>query len=74
MRELGNGFNMSASLRKSCKDFQDVCSILHRNDSELILFIYPNEECFAVVVEDSSAIRPFSVETASLQESVTFLK
>ena len=40
----------------------------------MILFVDPDEEGLLVVVEDTSSIRPVSVETTCLQESVTLLE
>jgi len=44
---------------------------LHGDDSELILLVDPDQESLGVVVEDTSARWPVSVEVASLKESVT---
>ena len=51
-----------------------ILSLLHRNDSQLIFFVYPNKESFVIVMEYSSCIWPISIETASFQESITFFK
>jgi hypothetical protein len=40
----------------------------------LILFVNPDKESLVVVVEDTSARWPVSVETASLEETVTLLE
>jgi len=47
---------------------------LHGDDSELIFFIDPYQEVFLVIMEDTSAIGPVSVESASIEESITFLE
>jgi len=47
---------------------------LHGDNSKLIFFINPNQEVLLVVMEDTSAIWPVSVETASIEESITFLE
>jgi hypothetical protein len=44
---------------------------LHGNNSELIFFIDPHQESLLVIVEDTSAMGPVSVQVASLQESVS---
>jgi hypothetical protein len=49
----------------------EVSTLLHGNDSKLILFVNPDEEGLLIVVEDTSALWPFSVQVASLQESVS---
>jgi len=65
--EFGFGLNFVGSISKSLEDFEDVGTILHGNDSELIFFINPYEECFVVVVEDSSCLWPFSLESSGLK-------
>jgi hypothetical protein len=66
MSELGNLFDVSGSAGESVEDGVEVSTILHGDDSELILLIDPDEESLGVVVEDTSALRPFAVKTASL--------
>jgi len=66
--EVGNG---SA---KSVENFDDTGILLHGNDSELILLVDPDQEGFGVVMEDSSAGWPVSVEVAGSQESVSLLE
>lgn len=51
---------------ESLEDSSDVSTGLHGDDTELILFIDPDEEGLVVIVEDTSAIGPVTVETASL--------
>ena len=72
--ERGNTLDVGCSLRQSCEDCTDVSTLLHRDDSKLILLVDPDEEGLLVVVEDASAFRPVSVEVASIQESVSLLE
>jgi hypothetical protein len=44
---------------------------LHGDDTELILLVDPDEESLGVVVEDTTALGPVAVESASLEEAVT---
>jgi hypothetical protein len=74
MGELSNSFNMGASLGKSGEDSSDISTILHGDDSELIFFVNPDKEGLLIVMEDTSAFRPFSVEITSFQESVSLLE
>ncbi len=74
MRESCDCLNVRACLRQSCEDCSDVSALLHRNDSELILFIDPDKEGLLIVVEDTTTFRPFTVKTASFEESVTLFK
>ena len=72
--ELGNILNSSSGTGKSLKDFSDISSLLHGDDSELILFVDPDEESLLVVVEDASAFWPVSVKTAGIKEAVTLFE
>ncbi len=71
VRELADGLDVSGSSAKSVEDFEDTSSWLHRDDSELILLVDPDEESLGVVVEDTSSGWPVSVKVASLKESVS---
>lgn len=68
--ELGNTLNGLAGSAESVEDSLDVSTVLHGDDSELILLVDPDDESLGGVVEDTSARRPVSVEVASLEESV----
>ena len=59
---------------KSLKDTLDISSLLHGDNSELILLIDPDQESLGVIVEDTTTAGPVSVEVASLEESVTLPK
>ena len=74
MSKLGNLFNVCGGDGKSCENGTNICSGLHRDDSELIFLIYPDQESLIVVVEDTTTLRPVSVQTAGLKESVSFLE
>jgi len=72
--ELGNLLNSVGGAGESVEDGVDVSTVLHGDDSELILFVNPNKEGLVVVMEDTSTRRPVSVEVAGLKETVTFLE
>ena len=74
MWKLSDLFDLTGSSGKSSENCTYVCALLHGYDSELILFIDPNEESFIVIVENASAFRPIAVKTTCIQESVTLLK
>ena len=74
MSESGHLLNFASSDSKSREDFTNVSSLLHGDDSELILFVDPNEESLLVVVEDASSLGPVSVEASCFEESVSFLE
>lgn len=65
---------MGGSLGQSCENGTNVGSLLHRDDSELVFFVDPNEEGLLVVVEDTSAFWPIPVEIAGIKETVTLFK
>jgi len=71
MRELADGFNMSAGSAESVEDSEDIGSLLHRDDSELIFLINPNVEGFFIVMENTSTGWPVSVKVASFKESIS---
>ena len=74
MSKLRYFFDFVSSSCKPCKDSSDICTWLHRDDSKLILFIDPNKESLVVVMEDASSRWPISVESTSLEESISFLE
>merc|ERR1739844_344354 len=55
---------------KSFKDSLDISTLLHGDDSELILLIDPDQESLGSVVEDTSALWPVSLHTSNSQISV----
>ena len=74
MRKFSNFFNVSASSAKSIKNSFQISSILHGNNSQLIFFIDPHQESLVFVVEDTSTVRPVSVEPNSLEVSITLFE
>merc|ERR1719384_165715 len=75
--EVLAGFSLNGvlySLNNSGQSFENtlyITSLLHGNDSELILFINPDKECFGFVVEDSTAFWPVTLHTSYLQVWIT---
>ena len=45
----------------------DITTLLHGDDSKLILFVDPDKECFGCVVEDTTAFWPVTLHTSYLQ-------
>ena len=77
MSKLADSFDFGSSSAESVENLNDTGSLLHGDDSKLILFVDPDEEGLGVVVEDTSAGWPVSVEIACFEESVSlpiFLK
>ena len=71
MGELGYFLNVGAGAGESVEHGVKVGTWLHRDDTELVLLVNPHQEGLVVVVEDTSALGPFTVKAASLQESVS---
>ena len=45
----------------------DITTLLHGDDSKLILLVDPDKECFGCVVEDTTALWPVTLHTSYLQ-------
>ena len=74
MGKLSNLFNLRCCSCKSSENCSDVGTLLHGDDPELVLFIDPDEEGLLVVVENTSALWPVSVETTRIKEAITLFK
>lgn len=74
MRKLSHLFDRGGGDRQSLKHGFDVAALLHGYDSELIFFVYPNQEGLIVVVVDAASARPVSVQATRFQESIAFLE
>lgn len=74
MREFGNLLDLSGGTSKSAKNFTDIGTLLHGDDTELILLVDPCQESLGIIMEDTSAFRPVTVKTASLKETVALLE
>ena len=72
--KLGLLFDLSSGDGESLEDLADVGSLLHGDDSELVLFVDPHEEGFGIVVEDTTGLRPLTLESAALEVLVTTLE
>jgi len=72
--ELGLRLNLGSGDGESLEDLTDVRALLHRDDTELILLIDPDEECLGVVVEDATSLGPFTLESAGLKVLITTLE
>ena len=66
-----SSLEMSNSSAESVENFNDTSILLHGDDSELILLVNPDQESLSVIVEDTSARWPVSIEVASSEESVS---
>jgi len=74
VRELGNLLNSSGGIRKTFEYSADVGTILHGDDTELILLINPDKECLGIIMEDTTATGPVAVHTSSFKETIALLE
>jgi len=56
---------------QALEDTLDITTLLHGDDSQLILFIDPQKEGLGIIVEDTSALGPVTLHTSDLQVAVT---
>ena len=69
--ELAHSLDVVGGSAESVEDLLDTGSLLHGDDSKLILLVDPDEERLGLVVEDTSSGWPVSVQVACLKESVS---
>lgn len=74
MSEFSFLFNLSTCSTQPAEDSTNVSSLLHADDSELVFFIYPHEECLFIVVIDASTLRPISIQATCFKESISFFE
>ena len=72
--EFSFGLDLVGGISKSSENLFDVGTLLHRNNSELILLIDPDEESLGIVVIDTSSLWPVSLETAGFKIFVSTLE
>lgn len=72
--EVANGLDGLGSTAESVEDLGDTGTLLHGNNSELILLVDPDQERLGFVVENSTAAGPVTVKVASSEETVTLPK
>ena len=69
--ELASLLDLVDSSAESVEDLTDISTVLHGDDSELILLVHPDKESLGIVMEDTSSRWPVTVESTSLKESVS---
>jgi hypothetical protein len=72
--ELGLLFDFSGSDGETFEHLADVGTLLHGDDTELILFVNPDKESLGIVVENTTAFRPVTLETAGFEVLVATLE
>jgi len=71
-RLLLDGFlNTFDSLGQPGKDSSNISSLLHRDNTELILLIDPDQESLFVIVEDTTTFGPISLHSSNSEVSVS---
>ena len=68
------GLNLVGSISKSLENLEDVGSLLHGDNSKLILFVNPHKESLGIVMEDTTGFGPVALETATFEILVTTLE
>ena len=66
--------DLCSSDGESLEDLTDVGTLLHGDDTKLVLLIHPDEEGLCVVVEDTTSLGPVVLETARFKILVTTLE
>jgi len=74
VRELADRLDVGGCAAEALEDGVDICSLLHGDDTELILFVYPHKESLVIVVEDTTASGPVAVAATAFEETVAFLE
>ena len=72
--KLGLLLDLSSRDRESLEDLTDVGTLLHGDDTKLVLLIHPDEEGLSIVVEDTTRLGPVVLETARFKILVTTLE
>ncbi len=72
--KLGLLLNFGGSDGESLEDLADVGAVLHGDDTELVLLIDPDEESLGVIVEDTTGLRPLTLQSAGFEILVASLK
>ncbi len=72
--KLDDRLNMCGGAGESVKNSMDVGTLLHGDDTELILFVNPDKESLFLVVENTSAVWPVAVEASDFEETVSLPK
>ena len=74
MSELSNFLDFRGGTGKPTENGTDISTLLHGDDSELVLLVHPSKESLLIVVEDTATLGPVTVEATSFQETVTLLE
>merc|ERR1711994_273689 len=67
-------YRVSNSLDTTSKAFEDtlnISSLLHGDYTGLIFFIDPEKECFGIIVEDTTTLRPVTFHTSNSKVTIS---
>jgi hypothetical protein len=73
-REWHGFFDDFDASDQTIQNFANVTTVLHRNDTQVIFFIDPDQEGFVLVVENTASTWPVTARVGSLQESIAFFE
>jgi len=60
------------ALTEATEYLLDVSTLLHRDDAEMILLVYPHKEGLLIVVPDSTSVRPLILRPVRTREDRTY--
>jgi len=61
-------FKACKTLAEPAEDFLDVSTLLHTDNTEMILLINPDQEALLIVMPDTTGIRPVTCHTSAAQQ------
>jgi hypothetical protein len=72
--ELDDLLDFGGTTGEAVENGVEVSTLLHSNNSKLILFVNPDKEGLVFVVEDTTTVGPVTVKVAWLEETISFPK
>lgn len=67
-------FNLSDSVDHAPVNAAQVTALLHGDDSQVIFFVHPDQECLVIIVVNTTSSWPVAACVRSLKETVSFLE
>merc|ERR1719192_2801240 len=61
-------FKACKTLAEPTEDFFDVSTLLHADNTEVILLIYPDQKALLIVMPDTTSIRPVTCHSSAAQQ------
>merc|ERR1719342_1013543 len=65
---LHQGLDLGQALAETLEDSLDVTTLLHRDDTEMVLLVDPDQEGLGIVVPDATSIGPVAGHTGAGEE------